>query len=282
MVSEMEHALQTTEAAMGLPVVVHDLLHVLWDHLPMERFRHAQPICQGVKTGPHGDRCLRFECGDCRHQAQQWPQGRLQRCHAGFSELVQPVFCDGRLSFVLFAGPAFYDAAQSGPGLHDHLEPPSPAWRPSGWQRLPRLERDQLPRQREHLRQLAARLSCWYRDQPRLQQGHAAEWRSRRQTIERVISSRHAEPLSLADLAAALGIGSERCRHLVRQLCGASFSQLLQAARLQAACALLLNSDLAVSEIGVRCGFPDPSGFNRHFRAAQGMSPGRWRARHRG
>lgn len=278
MADNLEGAIKVSEAALGLPVVVHDLVHVLWNHLPDTRFRHHQPLCQRVKTGPQGDRCLRLECGDCRRDAAQWPQGRLQRCHAGFSELVQPVFCDGELLFMLFAGPALVEEAAE--QVHDHLEPPSPAWRPGGWQRLPRLAAADLPRLQEHLRQLAARLRCWYQDQP-----HAAQQRGsrpRKQTIEAVISSRHGEALTLPQLAAALGLGPERCRHVVREVLGMSFSQALRRARLQAACALLLNSDLAVSEIGSRCGYPDPSGFSRHFRAAQGMSPGRWRAQHRG
>lgn len=278
MAEDLEMAVATTEAALGLPVVVHDLVHVLWNHLSDTRFRHHQPICQRVKTSPQGDRCLRLECGGCRRDAAQWPQGRLQRCHAGLSELVQPVFSGGQLVFMLFAGPALVEnPAQP---AHDHLEPSSAAWRPHGWQDLPCLDRAAVPAQREQLRQLAARLRCWYEDQPHATQQRGE--RPRKQTIAAIISSRHGEALTLQDLAAALGLGPERCRHVVREVLGMSFSQALRRARLQAACALLLNSDLPVSEIGGRCGYPDPSGFSRHFRAAQGMSPGRWRAQHRG
>ncbi|TVR48109.1 MAG: helix-turn-helix domain-containing protein [Planctomycetota bacterium] len=278
MSDELEVAIQVSEAAVGLPVVVHDLVHVLWNHLPDTRFRHHQALCQQVKTGAQGNHCLRLECGDCRAEAWQWPQGRVQRCHAGFSELVQPVMSRGEVVFMIFAGPA---VLEDGAALsHDYLQPPSAAWQPAGWQDLPRLAAEDLPRQREHLRQLAARLRCWYEDQPHAQQQRAA--RPRRQTIEALIHSRHSEALTLQDLAADLGLSRERCRHVVREVLGMSFSQALRRARLQAACALLLNSDLPVSEIGSRCGYPDPSGFSRHFRAAQGMSPGRWRAQHRG
>ena len=63
----------------------------------------------------------------------------------------------------------------------------------------------------------------------------------------------------------------------MRETCGQGFATLLREARIRAACAPLQGTALPVEAIAARCGLPDPSGFNRAFRAATGQSPGRWR-----
>jgi AraC-like DNA-binding protein len=271
MAHELETAIAVTERALRLPIVVHDLEHALWHALSADRFRHHQSVCRAVKAGPDADRCVAFECHALRAEARLWPRGRVQRCHAGLVELVQPVFEAGRLILMLFAGPARLDAE----GLIDVSDAPSAAFDPPGRTQLRMLDPSELDGAREHLRQLGARLRCALRDGAEAGGGHAGG--SRRAIVERWLERHHAERVAVADLARSLGVGTERCRHVVREVCGASFSTLLRGARVRAACALLLNTDLSVQDVARRSGIPDPSGFTRAFRAATGTSPARWR-----
>ena len=271
MPSDLDAAIAHTERALRLPIVVHDLEHALWHALPADRFRHHQPVCRAVKAGPEAERCVAFECHALRAEAHRWPDGRVQRCHAGLVELVQPVFESGRLILMLFAGPARLAAEHA----IDVRDAPSAAYDPPGGERLRDLAVAELDGAREHLRQLGARLRCALRDEAAALAGHGG--RSRSAQVERWIERHHAERVGLEDLARVLGVGTERCRHVVREACGAPFSTLLRRARIRAACALLLNTDLRVTEVARRVGIPDPSGFSTAFRQATGMSPARWR-----
>ncbi|TVR92007.1 MAG: helix-turn-helix domain-containing protein [Trueperaceae bacterium] len=271
MADDLEKALALTERTLRLPIVVHDLEHALWHALPADRFRHHQPVCRAVKAGPDAERCVAFECHDLRAEARRWPRGRVQRCHAGLVELVQPVFEAGRLILMLFAGPARMGAED----LIDVADEPSAAVDLTGRHQLRTLDPTELAGAREHLRQLGARLRCALRDAADAGVGHGGA--SRRVQVERWLEHHHAERVTLHDLARVLGVGTERCRHVVREACGASFSTLLRGARIRAACALLLNTDLSVHDVARRSGIPDPSGFSRAFREATGTSPARWR-----
>ena len=67
-------------------------------------------------------------------------------------------------------------------------------------------------------------------------------------------------------------------RHF-RELTGMSPLQYHHERCLDEAKRLLLNTDLTLSEIAFRCGFYDSNHLNRRFKAANGVSPGRFRRR---
>lgn len=94
------------------------------------------------------------------------------------------------------------------------------------------------------------------------------------------IDRRHAQPLHVADIAAAAGLRPTALHQRFQRFVGHTPLEALIRRRLQAACALLIREpDLAVAEVGARCGFPDPVHFGRVFRARQGVPPGVWRRR---
>jgi AraC-like DNA-binding protein len=266
-----ELAIRCFEALSGLRVVVHDLTLTLADRLHPNRAAHQDRTCVLVKRTEGMARCMEFDLRELQATATRWPEGRVHRCHAGLVELALPVFHDKVLQLMLFAGPA----RLADESLLDHAAPLGPAARLVDRARLPLLTAVRLPLLQEQLRQLGARLRLLVAERPA--PAVAESERPRRLVIESFIAVRHAEELRLADLAAELGLGVERCRHAVHEACGRSFSELLRAARIRTACALLRDTDLPVEAIAARCGLPDPSGFNRAFRAATGSSPGRWR-----
>ncbi len=264
------------EQESGLSLTLHDLSHRLWRQLPLTRVRHAHPACERVKKGAYGDRCLAFEISAFREQAAEWKQGRLHRCHAGLVELALPVFVQEQLLLVLFAGPARLKQPQ----LLDWREERSPAAaRAEQGLELPELDAAELPRRWEQLQQLAARLRCWLQDhEEKLPEADAPRARQ----IQKYLEDHYAEPVRLKDVAEILSLSPERCRHVIRESCGQSFSSLLMQTRLRAACALLANSDLPISEIAQLSGIPDPSTFTRSFRKQHQCSPRDWRKLHGG
>ena len=67
-------------------------------------------------------------------------------------------------------------------------------------------------------------------------------------------------------------------RHLAAE--GASFKELIDVTRREAAERLLSDRSLAVSEVGYVLGFSEPSAFHRAFRRWHGMTPQKYRADH--
>jgi len=83
--------------------------------------------------------------------------------------------------------------------------------------------------------------------------------------------------LSLTDVARAAGVSRFHLARLLRRLTRRSFLEHLHALRVGDARRLLARSTLSVKEIAAAVGYNDATQFCRHFRRAQGMSPGSYR-----
>ncbi|MFW5826632.1 MAG: helix-turn-helix domain-containing protein [Alkalispirochaeta sp.] len=269
-------AIDAFEKVTGLRVTVHDLEHRLWDELPESRFRHAHPICVDVKLGTEGHRCIHFEVERFRATHELWPEGRVHRCHAGVVEVAVPVQEDGRLRYVLFAGPMTHlkdtvldlDEYRSSYAPRErHNDPDIPA---TG---------DRVRTVRLLLLQLGARL-C--RLSPPQNSVVGDDRVSRAASIRHYLGAHYRCQISLKDVARYIHLSPDRTRHVIQEEFELTFRGLLRQYRLDAARALLLNSRLSVGEIAVRCGFGSHSSFTRLFTDAYGSSPHRWRRIHQG
>ena len=93
-----------------------------------------------------------------------------------------------------------------------------------------------------------------------------------------VIQRRFAEPLSLREVADAVGMTPGHLTTVVRRRTGRTVGQWITERRLTEARRLLTGTDLPVAEIARRVGLPDPGYFARVFRAAHNATPREWRA----
>lgn len=89
----------------------------------------------------------------------------------------------------------------------------------------------------------------------------------------------HAEPLRVADLAAAAGLSAPQLERALRRTVGMSPKQLLIRTRLDEAVRRLDDTDQPIAAIAAACGFYDQSSFTRQFQQVVGMTPGAYRAR---
>lgn len=89
------------------------------------------------------------------------------------------------------------------------------------------------------------------------------------------------EPLSPSALAARAGLSPVRFARLIKRIFRLTPSQLITQTRLAAASRLLEETDKAVAEVAVTCGFYDHSAFTRAFRSATGLTPTQLRQRGR-
>lgn len=268
-----EHAMRCFEAATGLAVCCHDPTRVIWRFLEPRRMQHNFHLCLLAKRSRQAA-CDRSCTARWRPALAERTGGVVKRCHAGLVEWAVPIHDEGgRLWTVVFAG-----ARSAGPGLVLDLDEPlqpAPWTRPAA--RLPPVGEEEAARILELLRQLAARLDRWRReDLPRLAAPVAAG-RGRREEIHVWIQQHHHRDVGLADLARHLGLSGDRAGHAVSECCGAGFTALLIRERLRTAADLLRRTDLPVREIAAHSGFRNRANFHQQFRAATGATPGRYR-----
>lgn len=275
-----ETALQAFERIHNLRVTVHDLQGMLWPFLLPDRVQHTQAPCQAVKALDSNTSCRQFDIFRTRRELADRPEGRVHICHAGLVEWVIPILGDSGLEQVLFAGVRL---PGSGIVAYPH---PLPVLSSAG--EIPPVDREESDLILEHLRQLAARLRLWKLDaareitvgapKPGMTDAMDDLIAQRRTVISRFIHSRHMGRVTIGDLADTLGLSESRTSHVVRQIFGHTFRDLLTEARLNTAAGLLRHSSLPILEVAVRSGFDDPAHFHRLFRRRYSATPARYRA----
>ncbi len=100
---------------------------------------------------------------------------------------------------------------------------------------------------------------------------------NRRTTIKRFLHSYAHRSISLSDLAENLYLSESRTSHVVKDLFGKSFRELVIEERVMRAKVMLQSRDEPVALIARDVGFPDEFHFNRMFKKIVGTPPGKFR-----
>jgi len=90
---------------------------------------------------------------------------------------------------------------------------------------------------------------------------------------------RFAEPIGVADLAAAAEMTTAQLERTARRVLGLTPKQLVMRFRLEEGLRLLTTTDLALTDVAHACGYYDQSAFSRHFRRVVGLPPAAYRTR---
>jgi AraC-like DNA-binding protein len=98
--------------------------------------------------------------------------------------------------------------------------------------------------------------------------------------VDAYIREHFARPISLAELTAIAGLSVAQLERHCKRIFQLTPRQMIHKARLGEA-SRLLQQDLSITEIALRCGYTDHSAFSRQFRALTGFSPSQYRDSHR-
>lgn len=93
------------------------------------------------------------------------------------------------------------------------------------------------------------------------------------------VRNNYREKLTVADMARVGGISVSSQERLFHKTFGLTPLMYLRKTRLNAACKLLRDSDLGLSDIAVQCGFNDQTNMTRAFRLELKITPLRYRRR---
>lgn len=95
--------------------------------------------------------------------------------------------------------------------------------------------------------------------------------------VASILCTRLAEPLTVPDLAAEVGISQNYLARQFRSRYGSTIPHFLLQQRVDAARDLLRNTDIPIHVIATRVGLGNPQYFNKQFRRLAGISPSTWR-----
>lgn len=93
------------------------------------------------------------------------------------------------------------------------------------------------------------------------------------QGAKRLIEENLGEPLSVAELASAVGMTIKKLQHGFQALFRGSVGQVYKQVRLARAMALVSSSDMSMIDIAIECGYECPGSFTRAFKLAFGSNP---------
>jgi AraC-like DNA-binding protein len=86
-----------------------------------------------------------------------------------------------------------------------------------------------------------------------------------------------AQPISMSDVAAELGMSESRFSRFFRRATGNNFTDFVNRVRINRACQLLMESERLVTHICFEVGFNNVANFNRRFLEIKGMTPSEFR-----
>lgn len=97
---------------------------------------------------------------------------------------------------------------------------------------------------------------------------------SRAQTYIRLNFDRS---ITTSKIATALGYNADYLGRIYRKVYGCTLTQAIHRKRVDIACDYLLETNMTIEQIALKCGFPDADYFRRVFRRCMGISPGNYR-----
>ena len=106
--------------------------------------------------------------------------------------------------------------------------------------------------------------------------------RNKVETIAAYVAQHYTEPLTVRQIADAVGLNPDYTSHLFHKTFGITIIAHLMQHRLSHAQRLLVTSDLKIIDVALEAGFNSTSHFNAAFKNANGCTPSAYRKRHLG
>ena len=236
------------------------------------QIRHAHSdFCHALKCVPGGnERCVACDAEAVRRCRETHAAFYSYRCHAGLCEFLLPIYEGGEPIAYLVFGQLLDDSSvlQQWERTESLLN-----WYDGGPQQLREcfFRLKQCSQQEIHaFAEVVEALASYIQLEGIIRSADFSDT----QKLEQYLDQHYMEPLSLAEIAADLHMGTTKLCALAKKLSGGqTVTQMIAARRVQAAKKLLASGDLPVSAIAEEVGFSDYNYFTRIFKSQTGMSP---------
>lgn len=112
---------------------------------------------------------------------------------------------------------------------------------------------------------------------PLAEEGHLPASQRFMQAVATYVHGHRTEPVSVADVAEAVGLSPSRLRARFQEMSGIGVGRFIRRTRLHHACVLIRSSEMSVTEIADHCGFDSVYSFSRTFKQELGVTPTAYR-----
>ena len=235
--------------------------------LPSHQSLHCNPFCRKVKAHEKLiKRCSHNDCVSVIRKAEKQRRPFLNRCHAGVTELIVPLFIDDALDSVIFIGPFRRGNAKQ---IFGALE----------YESLEKYDAKKI----EAARSIISTLSSFILENREnfIRSEIAGKVKNRKmQAALGFINANYRKALQASDVAEFCGLSVSRFVHLFKDECGIGFSDYLKERRIEEAKKLLEATDMKIYDVASRCGFSGQCYFGLVFRKQTGISPFCYRKKH--
>lgn len=247
----VQKILKSFSEILHLDICFHDRLNL--SQLSASWQRHTSRPCEIFKVakGSHA-LCIEFDLYKIHEMLLKNPAARVVKCPAGYWQIVAGVFCDGIFAGVVFIGP-FWTGREKTP-----------------CDELSLVKKSAIPSILTVAEALATQIGKHLLDV-------SSDTTDRRQKILRFVQSNLATRITLADIAKHMNLSRSRMGHVIKELCGVTFPELVNRLRLQEAARLLIASDRPVGEIANSVGYDEQNYFSRNFKKQYDISPREYR-----
>lgn len=252
--------LKDLERLLGVTIVVHDRAGILRDRegrplLPGGFHHHRHEFCQSERNSRYDyhHQCLGHCLRDVNEMASRTREPFVHNCWKGAAEVVVPVYYDQIHVMTVFAG-LFRGKGRQGKAL-------------------PVLSKEQEITIGRILRNVFYGLLSTLQIELRPQAGR------RELVLHFIRMNAHRKP-KLSELARELSLSVSRTSHLMQDMFGKSFQEMMTESRLNRARELLADTTYTIERIALSLGFNNPGYLHRLFRREFGMTPRDYRCRH--
>lgn len=271
-----EKAIACFEAWSNLKITFYDWTNSFANCFHQERRMHNQEFCKVEKCSRHSSSCIQFDFDLPQQKAWMLQDGAVKICHAGALEFVISIYSKEKFLAILTAGVLRpIEQLPAGiPVLRDECITPL-----SEISRLPKISTEEMELKLEGVRQLAARLKCWFEEK-----GGKLFWEEnvpRSRLIEYTVQEMFLKKLTLEHMSKVLRLSRNRTAYAIREATGKTLGELIREKRFQRARILLEHTDRPIAEVAENCGYPDLANFHRQFKKIEGATPAQFRSRSR-
>ncbi|HPO91703.1 MAG TPA: helix-turn-helix domain-containing protein [Victivallales bacterium] len=251
------------EQLTGMRVTVNDIYGFFCDHegktvLDPDRIYHRLDYCQKADR----KRCIEHECKHANIIAAKKSFPFIWSCWKGPQQIAVPLKWHGRHAGIIFIGP-FISSSSNKEMLKEEI-----------LLNVPVIDLDKLNGIFELL-DVIGRGIVEKAVEVKIS-GKGERW----QKIYKLYTENITKKITIKDVAKELNLSPSRASHIVKELFGKSFEQLVLDYRIQRVAALLESTDMSISEIAEECGFCDIFYCSRVFKEKYGVSPNNFKQKH--
>ena len=265
-----------SEAIQQMLGIVIDFISADGVSLKLSQGRHFNAVCDAMRRSPGG--CRRCHEEDLRRSRAAREAGRelVYTCHAGFTEVVVPLFNEGGDFLGCMTAGQFHTAGAARPGRERFRELAGITGINAETLRRDsdaavELEPRQVSGVVSYLKLMGKLVSESYSNLMFMEQINVPD---KITLVQKYIHENYMRRLNVESVARRFYLSPNYFSRLFRRTLGTGFNSYLNCYRVEKAKEMLIETELTISEIAFLCGFGSISQFNRVFRDVASRTPG--------